>query len=256
MAETLGRRPVAQDQLADRPGRGPRRLERLGDRPRTTARRSVTRHAGRRAGCAPTQRLGRSGGDEDAHRGARLVLDEPDRHRAGQPGAFTASLDPDEPPGRDEVVLHRDHDRWAPARRPSGGLGPSRTVRAIRMDPGDRTARRSRTARSGWPAETDRASGRGRGVEAGLADGAPPKRRVPTRPVLMAQPTAARGSARASSRHRRCVEGSNDRRQRPATRTAAMRGPRRVRGPAMDRSGHRAQRLRCQDLPSVWVDGA
>ena len=212
MAEPLGRGPVAQDQLADRPGviGG---LEQVGDglerslaRPHPAARVSdeIARPGSVRRSCRDEDRPGVRG----------VVLDEPDRHGALEPRAVTAGLDPDEPPGFDEVVLHRNsrrRDRIGRRQDASGvsdgsgdsdGTGRARRLpeilkqQEIPMVP--RTVPRS--ARASRPGS--------RTVQ-------PRRRRVPTRPVPMVRPKVVRASDRASSRRRRCSSSSRPPRPGP-----------------------------------------
>ena len=104
VAEAFGRRPVAQDQAADRPSVIGRR-ERFGERVEgPVARSDVAGRIGeqvRRPG-----RVDRSGRDEE-RAGRELIVDEPDGHRACLAAASAARLDPDETTGGDELVLHR-----------------------------------------------------------------------------------------------------------------------------------------------------
>ncbi len=108
VAESLGRRPVAQDQLADRAG-VIGRIERLGDGiedalPDPDAAGGSASRLAAHAVSAPPAATRMAPGVEVL---GQVVVDVADRHGARLAGPCAARLDPDEPTGGDQLVLHR-----------------------------------------------------------------------------------------------------------------------------------------------------
>ncbi len=234
MPESLGGRPVTEDHLADRSG-VVRAVERFGDRiERPVADPDVTGGIGQQV--ARPRGVKRRRGDQDRAR-LSAVIDEPDRHRAPEPALRATRLDPDEAPGGDQFVLHRatvGRGR-AVGRQDGSGVSVGSGDSDGSTDPDGSADPDAPADAAGDGATDDATDGAAEvaGAEA-AADADAPGELERVGPNVQPAPVVGLEQAATSATI-------------PNATTAAA--------PARCERGV-IQRLRCQDLPSVWVDGA
>ena len=239
MPESFGRRPVAEDQTADRTGvLGA--VERLGDRiERAVADADMTCGIGQEVACP--RRVGRRRGDQEGS-GLVLVIDEPDGHRAIEPAPRAAGLDPDEASGGDQLVLHRatvDRGRIVGRQDGSGvSVGSGDSDGSADPDgPGDPDVPAEAAGEGATDGATDGAADGATDGAAEAAGADAPGELESVGPNVQPAPVVGLEQAATNAvSPNATIAAARIRGARPARRVI--------------------QRLRCQDLPSVWVDGA